>query len=115
MRFSGFGPTQKDPTMPRTTINYSLIENPLLRKAKAIEDIQTYMGMPAFNHFMSQARILHKTPPPLRSIAFPLAFLIGIEGYPVEAFYEYIFGCEAVDKDLSIKLVDSEGNEVASA
>lgn len=59
---------------------------------KAINDCKLYLGDEKFEEVTESAKI---EKPPFSMWAKMLGFMAGIEGYPVTAWYQYIFGFDS--------------------
>lgn len=70
--------------MSHYKIDYSKIEDPVAKQAKAIQDIKDYLGIP---RFMKICKIIHAEQTITRNhFIMSLSMLVGIEGYPAEAW-----------------------------
>lgn len=86
------------------TIDYSKIENPVAKQAKAIKDIKDYIGVKRFKQICAA---IHGDQSLTREwFIESLAMLVGIEGYPAEAWADEL-GLVKASAETRTDLVES--------
>jgi hypothetical protein len=77
------------------------------KRAAALEDVVAYVG---WEKFVEVSMTFVKAKANEQTMRFNLAFFVGIEGYPVRAWYELLFGpYEKVDIGSGEPTPDADG------
>jgi hypothetical protein len=71
-------------------INYDGLD-PIEKHKKAIADVIEYTGQERFDRIISALRTKYPEPPVLEHLELVLSFA-GIQGYPVKAIWNHIWG-----------------------
>jgi hypothetical protein len=82
----------------KTEIDYSQM-NDAEKFWKAVNDCKEYFGDKKFEEIVKAAK---EDKPTLDHWAKMLGFLAGIEGYPVKAMYQYMFGFDSIKEDSNV-------------
>ena len=69
-------------------VNYEGMVEPA-KSAKALQDIKDYLGVEMFNNVTDAMK---ETIYPFEQFQMTMMFMAGIEGYPVKAWYEHVYG-----------------------
>lgn len=74
--------------MTHYTMSYAGLTDEV-KSARAIQDIKDYLGE---DKFESTTEIMRREMIPYEQFTMAMAFMAGIEGYPVKAWYEHVYG-----------------------
>jgi hypothetical protein len=92
----------------KNTVDYSKM-NDAESFYNAINDCKAYLGTKKFNEITALAK---KEPVDLHTWANMLGMLAGIEGYPVKAWYQYIFGFDSTKEIEDVVVLGSSPAEI---
>lgn len=74
--------------MTHYNVNYAGLTD-VEKSAKALQDIKDYLGE---DKFESTTEIMRNGMIPYEQFTMAMMFMAGIEGYPVKAWYEHVYG-----------------------
>ena len=77
--------------MTHYDIDYSAIPESFLKEEAAIQDIKNYLGGQEKFDEISNA-YLKEPPLPYKTFSVQMAIVVGLVGYPVTVWYDYIYG-----------------------
>lgn len=74
--------------MTHYTMSYAGLTDEV-KSAKALQDIKDYLGEDKFEEV---SKIMRNEMIPYEQFVTAMAIMVGIQGYPVKAWYEHVYG-----------------------